>query len=168
MILFFVSSISRYSSSRVTTRLPPNDGRRLKLGVELFHVSMGTGLWQERTSRCFIVYSSPHSHTARPSSLYPHFCIRALHHPVPVQRRFRLDLADSRSTVGDSVTIFLHVHVNRCLSSLYCVLPVQLDVAVPTLPWSSTTLPGSSLQDIVGQLPVCRFTCPNNFSYLLL
>ena len=44
-----------------------------------------------RTGMCFIVCSSPHSHAVCPSSLNPHFCIRDLHHPVPVQRRFRLD-----------------------------------------------------------------------------
>ena len=45
-----------------------------------------------QTSRCFIVCSSPHSHVVCPSSLNPHFCIRDLHRPVPVRRRFRLDL----------------------------------------------------------------------------
>ena len=44
-----------------------------------------------QTSRCFIVCSSPHSHVVCPSSLNPHFCIRDLHRPVPVRRRFRLD-----------------------------------------------------------------------------
>ena len=38
-----------------------------------------------------MVCSSPHSHIVCPSSLNPHFCIRDLHLPVPVQRRFRLD-----------------------------------------------------------------------------
>ena len=33
----------------------------------------------------------PHSHIVCPSSLYPHFCIRVLHHSAPVRRRFRLD-----------------------------------------------------------------------------
>ena len=40
---------------------------------------------------CFMVCSSPHSHVVCPSSLNPHFCIRDLHLPVPVRRRFRLD-----------------------------------------------------------------------------
>ena len=44
-----------------------------------------------QTSRCFIVCSSPHSHVVCSSSLNPHFCIRDLHRPVPVRRRFRLD-----------------------------------------------------------------------------
>ena len=44
-----------------------------------------------QTSRCFIVCSSPHSHDVCPSSLNPHFCIRDLHRPVPVRRRFMLD-----------------------------------------------------------------------------
>ena len=44
-----------------------------------------------QTNRSFIVCSPPHSHAVCPSSLYPHFCIRALHRPVPVRRRFRLD-----------------------------------------------------------------------------
>ena len=44
-----------------------------------------------QTSRCFMVCSSPHSHVVCPSSLNPHFCIRDLHRPVPVRRRFRLD-----------------------------------------------------------------------------
>ena len=44
-----------------------------------------------QTSRCFIVSSSPHSHVVCSSSLNPHFCIRDLHRPLPVQRRFRLD-----------------------------------------------------------------------------
>ena len=44
-----------------------------------------------QTSRCFIVCSSPHSHVVCPSSLNPHFCIRDLHRPVSVRRRFRLD-----------------------------------------------------------------------------
>ena len=44
-----------------------------------------------QTSRCFIVCSSPHSHIVCPSSLNPHFCIRDLHLPLPVRRRFRLD-----------------------------------------------------------------------------
>ena len=44
-----------------------------------------------QTNRCFIVCSSPHSHDVCPFSLYPHFCIRALHRPVPVRSRFRLD-----------------------------------------------------------------------------
>ena len=44
-----------------------------------------------QTSRCFMVCSSPHSHVVCPSSLNPHFCIRDLHLPVPVRRRFRLD-----------------------------------------------------------------------------
>ena len=38
-----------------------------------------------------MVCSSPHSHVVCPSSLNPHFCIRDLHRPVPVRRRFRLD-----------------------------------------------------------------------------
>ena len=38
-----------------------------------------------------MVCSSPHSHVVCPSSLNPHFCIRDLHLPVPVRRRFRLD-----------------------------------------------------------------------------
>ena len=42
-------------------------------------------------SRCFIVCSSPHSHVVCSSSLNPHFCIRDLHRPVPLRRRFRLD-----------------------------------------------------------------------------
>ena len=58
-------------------------------GVELFQVFMGTRLWQ--TSRCFMVCSFPHSHVVCPSSLNPHFCIRDLHRPVPVRRRFRFD-----------------------------------------------------------------------------
>ena len=37
------------------------------------------------------VSSYPHSHAACPSSLFPHFCIRALHRPV--RRRFTLDHA---------------------------------------------------------------------------
>ena len=44
-----------------------------------------------QTSRCFMVCSFPHSHVVCPSSLDPHFCIRDLHRPVPVRRRFRLD-----------------------------------------------------------------------------
>ena len=44
-----------------------------------------------QTSRCFMVCSSPHSHVVCPSSLNPHFCIRDLHRPVPVRRRYRLD-----------------------------------------------------------------------------
>ena len=44
-----------------------------------------------QTSRCFIVCSSPHSHAVCPFSFNPHFCIRALHHPVPVRRQFRPD-----------------------------------------------------------------------------
>ena len=44
-----------------------------------------------QTSRCFMVCSSPHSHVVCPSPLNPHFCIRDLHRPVPVRRRFRLD-----------------------------------------------------------------------------
>ena len=44
-----------------------------------------------QTSRCFMVCSSPHSHVGCPSSLNRHFCIRDLHRPVPVRRRFRLD-----------------------------------------------------------------------------
>ena len=61
-------------------------------GVELFQVFMGTRLWQDgQTSRCFMVCSSPHSHVVCPSSLNHHFCIRDLHRPVPVRRRFRLD-----------------------------------------------------------------------------
>ena len=44
-----------------------------------------------QTSRCFMVCSSPHSYVVCPSSLNPHFCIRNLHRPVPVRRRFRLD-----------------------------------------------------------------------------
>ena len=44
-----------------------------------------------QTSRCFMICSSPHSHVVCPSSLNPHFCIRDLHLPVPVRRRFRLD-----------------------------------------------------------------------------
>ena len=44
-----------------------------------------------QTSRCFMVCSSPHSHVVCPSSLNPRFCIRDLHRPVPVRRRFRLD-----------------------------------------------------------------------------
>ena len=44
-----------------------------------------------QTSRCFMVCSFPHSHVVCPSSLNPHFCIRVLHRPVPVRRRFRLD-----------------------------------------------------------------------------
>ena len=40
-----------------------------------------------QTSMC----SSPHSHVVCPSSLNPHFCIRDLHRPVPIRRRFRLD-----------------------------------------------------------------------------
>ena len=43
-----------------------------------------------QTSRCFMVCSSPHSQVVC-SSLNPHFCIRDLHRPVPVRRRFRLD-----------------------------------------------------------------------------
>ena len=38
-----------------------------------------------------MVCSSPHSHIVCPSALIPHFCIRDLHLPVPVRRRFRLD-----------------------------------------------------------------------------
>ena len=38
-----------------------------------------------------MVCSSPHSHVVCPSLLNPHFCIRDLHRPVPVRRRFRLD-----------------------------------------------------------------------------
>ena len=38
-----------------------------------------------------MVCSFPHSHVFCPSSLNPHFCIRDLHRPVPVRRRFRLD-----------------------------------------------------------------------------
>ena len=38
-----------------------------------------------------MVCSFPHSHVVCPSSLNPHFCIRDLHRPVPVRRRFRLD-----------------------------------------------------------------------------
>ena len=34
---------------------------------------------------------SPHSHVVCPPSLNPRFCIRALHRPVTVRRRFRLD-----------------------------------------------------------------------------
>ena len=45
----------------------------------------------EQTSGCFIVCSSPRSHPICQSSLNPRFCIRALHRPVPVRRRFRLD-----------------------------------------------------------------------------
>ena len=44
-----------------------------------------------QTGRCFIVCSSPHSHVVCSSSLNPHFCIRDLHRPVPLRRRFRLD-----------------------------------------------------------------------------
>ena len=44
-----------------------------------------------QTNRCFIVCSSPHSYAVCPSSLYPHFCVMALHHPVPFRRRLRLD-----------------------------------------------------------------------------
>ena len=43
-----------------------------------------------QTSRCFMFCSSPHSHVVCPSSLNPHFCIRDLHRPVPVQRRLGL------------------------------------------------------------------------------
>ena len=42
-------------------------------------------------SMCFMGCSSPHWHVVCPSSLNPHFCIRDLHRPVPVRRRFRLD-----------------------------------------------------------------------------
>ena len=38
-----------------------------------------------------MVCSSRHSHVVCPSSLNPHFCIRDLHRPVPVRRRFWLD-----------------------------------------------------------------------------
>ena len=44
-----------------------------------------------QTIRCFIVCWSPHSHVVCSSLLSPHFCIRDLHRPVPVRRRFRLD-----------------------------------------------------------------------------
>ena len=44
-----------------------------------------------QTSRCFAVCSSPHSHVVCPSWLNSHFCIRYLHRPVPVRRRFTLD-----------------------------------------------------------------------------
>ena len=49
-----------------------------------------------QTNTSFIVCSPPHSHAVCPSSLYPHFCIRALHRPVPVRRRFRLDQVETR------------------------------------------------------------------------
>ena len=80
------------SSSRVTTRLPPNAGRRISSGLNSSRSSWAQccgGMGQ--TSRCFIVCSSPHSHVVRPSSLNPHFWIRDLHLLVPVRRRFRLD-----------------------------------------------------------------------------
>ena len=46
-----------------------------------------------QASRCFIVgvCSSPDAHAVCPSSLNPDLCIRALHRPVPVRSRFRLD-----------------------------------------------------------------------------
>ena len=47
-----------------------------------------------QNSRYFISSGNvptPHSHAVCPSSLYPHYCISALHRPVTVRRRFRLD-----------------------------------------------------------------------------
>ena len=46
---------------------------------------------QNSRCTCFNVCSSPHSHVVCPSSLNPNFCIRDLHRPDPVRRRFRLD-----------------------------------------------------------------------------
>ena len=52
----------------------------------------------QQVFQCQFIY--PHSHAACPSSLYPHFSIRALHRPV--RRRFRLEHAtlESRGSVS--------------------------------------------------------------------
>ena len=64
----------------------------LALGLTLprLHGNTVVAGWGQN-SRCFMVCSSPHSHVVCPSSLNPHFCIRDLHRPVPVRRRFSLD-----------------------------------------------------------------------------
>ena len=72
-----------------------------------------------QTSRCFSVSSSPHSHAACPSSLYPHVCIKALHRPV--RRRFRLDHASLEP--GGSVSLTLE-------GSLCVVVWIWLDQRV--------------------------------------
>ena len=61
-----------------------------------------------QTSRCFIVCSSPHSHVVCASSLNPNFCIRDLHRPVPVRRRFRLDQDHASLEPGGSDSLGLN------------------------------------------------------------
>ena len=97
------------SSSRVTTRLPPNAGRRIWLGLNTARSSWVQGCDRVgQTSRCFIVCSSPHSDAVRPSSLNPHFCIRDLHRPVLTRRRFRLrQVGHASLEPGGSVSLGL-------------------------------------------------------------
>ena len=44
-----------------------------------------------KSSRCFIVCSSPDAHAFCPSSFNPYFCIRAVLRPAPLRRRVRVD-----------------------------------------------------------------------------
>ena len=80
------------SSFRVTTTPAQCWAQDLAQGLNSSRSSWVHGCGRiGQTSRCFMVCSSPHSHVVCPSSLNPHFCIRDLHRPVPVRRRFRLD-----------------------------------------------------------------------------
>ena len=109
-------SRNRHISKEVTlllessTLLPPNAGRTpaqcwaysrpmlgvgSSSGVELFQVFTGCGR-MEQSSRRFNVCSTLHSHFVCPSSLNSYFCIRALHRPIPVRRRFRLDSKEAK------------------------------------------------------------------------
>ena len=54
-----------------------------------------------QTSRCSIVCSSPQLQAVCPFSLYPHFCMRTLHRPVDVLRRFRQDQKGQASLEPD-------------------------------------------------------------------
>ena len=100
----------------------------------------------EQTSRCFVFCSSPHSHVVCPSSFNPHFCIRDLHRPLPVRRRFRLDQVGHVSLEpGDSDSLGLN-------ESLCSVVWRWLDQRVSLRVWA---LPSRGFDRVEEAVPWC-------------
>ena len=97
----------------------------------------GCASWEQgcgrvrQTTRCLIIMSS---HAACPSSLYPHFCIGALHRPVPVRRWFRLDHASLEP--GGSVS--LRLKESLCVV-VWRWLDKRVSLRVRALPSRSST-----------------------------
>ena len=84
-------------------------GAGSSLGVELFHVFMCTGLWQDGADQqyvCFIVCSvHPHTRTLSVQSILVEspFLHNGFASSIPFRRRFRLDKVGHASLVpGDS------------------------------------------------------------------